>query len=55
MIDYKNKGKYILRFGRGAWFVRKYPMLYGLFDEVAKVIAKITVHDKFVFVEKDLT
>lgn len=54
MIDYKQIGTTILRLGRGARFVRKYPLLYGLFDEVAKVIAKITIYDRSVIEQKDI-
>jgi hypothetical protein len=53
MIDYEKKGIHIFRVGRGAWFVRKYPLLRGLFDEVAKVITKIEIRDADVFHDKN--
>jgi hypothetical protein len=43
LIDYKCKGIWILRVGRGARLVKQYPILHGLFDIVSKVIAKFVV------------
>lgn len=54
LIDYKKKWTPILRVGRGAWLVRTYPMLYGLFDEVMIVLAKLSVPDVGVLYEKDI-
>lgn len=34
MIDYKKDGSTILRIGRGAQLVRRYPILYDRFDEL---------------------
>ncbi len=54
LIDYRKKDIYIFRVGRGAWLVRQYPLLYGLFDEVLTVIAKLrittitTLHEKHI-------
>ena len=54
LIDYKKQGTTILRVGRGAWLVRKHPILYSLFDEVMKVLAKVripttqTLHEKHI-------
>lgn len=45
LINYKKKNISILRVGRGAWFVRTYPILHGFFDEVLGVIAKLYIHD----------
>ncbi|MFA7284682.1 MAG: hypothetical protein WC004_02565 [Candidatus Absconditabacterales bacterium] len=53
-IDYKKTGTTILRVGRGALLVKKYPMLAGIFDEVLGVIAKMeipgiqTLYDKHI-------
>lgn len=44
LIFYK-KSINILRFNRGAWMVRKEPLLWLAFDEVNKVIGKIKLHD----------
>ena len=54
LIDYKKQWTTILRVGRGAWLVRKYPILYSLFDEVMTVLAKLrvpttqTLHEKHI-------
>lgn len=54
MIDYAQREQAILRLGRGARLVKRYPLLYGLFDEVATVIAKIVIYDRATFAEKDI-
>lgn len=54
MIDYKNKGNIVLRIGRGAWLCRTYPMLHSLFDEVAKVIAKLSLPSREILEEKHI-
>jgi len=52
IIDYKKDGSTILRVGRGAWLVRKYPILSSWFDDVLIVVAKSRIptvemlHDK---------
>ncbi len=43
LIDYKKQSMTILRVGRGAWLVRKYPILASWFDEVMTVIAKLRI------------
>lgn len=54
LIDYKKQDIYILRVGRGAWFVRQYPMLYGLFDEVLTVISKLRIDGVETLYEKHI-
>ncbi len=44
LIDYKRHDTMFLRVGRGAWFVKQYPILHGMFDNVSKVIAKFEIH-----------
>ncbi len=43
LINYRKKWIYIFRVWRGAWLVKKYPILHGMFDVVSKVIAKIEI------------
>ena len=45
LIDYKKQDMYIFRVWRGAWFVKQYPILQWLFDEVLLVIAKLRIYD----------
>lgn len=45
LIDYKKQWTTILRVGRGAWLVRKYPILASWFDEVMTVLAKLRIAD----------
>lgn len=52
LIDYKRKDTIIFRVGRGAWLVRKYPILYTMFDQVLTVIAKFEVHSVATLHEK---
>ena len=44
LIDYTSKEQVLLRVGRGAWLVKKFPILYGMFDCVKKVIATFEIH-----------
>jgi hypothetical protein len=44
----------IFRVGRGAWLVKKHPVLYSLFDEVLTVIAKIYIIDADFLQQKDM-
>ena len=53
-VNHKCKWITILRVGRGAWLVKTYPMVYGLFDEVTKVIAKMEIKDISVLHEKHI-
>lgn len=55
VIDYKNVWKYTLRIGRGAWLVKKYPILYGMFDEVLTVITKYEIISPETLYEKNFS
>lgn len=54
MIDYRVDKSTILRVGRGAQLVRKYPLLHGWFDELLGVIGKIRVADVHTLHEKNM-
>ena len=54
IIDYRKQDKVILRVGRWAWLVKQYPILYGMFDQVTKVIAKIEIHSMETLQEKGI-
>lgn len=54
LIDYQKQGIVILRVGRGAWLVREHPILLEWFDDVSKVIAKLTIHDRETIQDKHL-
>ena len=54
MIDYGKTWEVIFRVGRGAWLVKKHPVLYSLFDEVLTVIAKIHITDEDFLQQKDI-
>lgn len=41
-----------MRFGRGAWLCRQYPMIAGIFDSIEKVIAKIVIKDVDILYER---
>lgn len=54
MIDYWKTWAVIFRVGRGAWLVRKYPVLYSWFDEVLTVIAKLHIPNAEFLCQKDV-
>lgn len=51
LIDYKSEHIF-LRVGRGAWLVEQYPLLYGMFDTVKKVIATFEIYGPETLEEK---
>jgi len=56
-IDYHNhkcRSATIIRFGRGALLVKKFPILVGLFDEILEVITKFEVPTVQTLYDKNL-
>lgn len=54
MIDYKKTWETIFRVSRGARVVKQYPIMYGYFDVVSKVIAKIRIIDSNTLEERHI-
>lgn len=54
IIDYRKGWTTILRVWRGAWLVRKYPILHSWFDEVMVVLAKAIIPDIQTLYDKNL-
>ena len=54
LIDHIQTNTLIVRLGRGAWLVRQYPILIGLFDEIGIVIAKFHFQDIQTLTHKNL-